>query len=276
MASVKTLLDKATSRAVNYAKAYNEHKTKKSELKAMRKLAVEALDDYNLELSKATYKQWAKEGDPVKTAIRSRVIPGALRFQFKTDDDDYMTIVTRDKVYDVNLPMMQATIGADVFADPCWFNKAEKLAFLVATRLNRFTGNDVNFRYAIKEASKEFDFPAEINPLSDDGVVHALQCVFDSILYIDNPDNPGSNLIHTTLEQDSDGTYYAKEWQVIRESMTRDNGVNSVAICNTSKFTGYILNAMHGVLTNGAFGIVADAPEQDHKPASDDGEGDEE
>lgn len=259
MTKMETMLNEVTNKAAAYAKAYNDGGKKKSELKALRKAATGELDRYNLELSRETYRQWAVEGAPVYTAIRTRVIPGAKKLQFKTDDEDYMTVIIAENTeYEVNLPMMQATIGADAFSDPKWFNKAERLAFLIATHLNEHMGNAASFQYAINKASAEFSFPEGIDPLTDDGVVYALQCVFDAILFIDDSTGTGKNLIHTTLQQDNRGEYYAKEWQVIRESMTRAAGVNKVEICNTGKFTSYILNAMHGILTNGSFGLIAE------------------
>lgn len=260
--TLERMLNDALAKATSYAKAYNEGGKKKSELSALKKSAMAAMDTYNSVLAKDTYRRWNAEGDPVKTAIRSWTIPNSKKFQFKTDDDNYMTVVVKDAECRVNLPMMQVVLGKQIFAQPNWFDKAEKLAFIIATRLNEHISNSAVFKYEIAEASSEFSFPDSINPLSDDGVVYAIQEVFDSILYIDNPDNPGTNLIHTTLKMDADGNYYAKEWTVIRERMTKDGGKNTVAICNTGRFTDLIVEAMNGILTNGDFGIVADAAEK--------------
>lgn len=258
---LQRLLDEAMAKATVYAQAYNAGGKKKSELQALKKAAMGAMDTYNKTLEKSTYRRWNAEGDPVKTAIRSLTMPGK-RFQFKTDDDNHMNVVIKDADIRVNLPMMQAVLGKDIFADAKWFNKAEKLAYLVAGRLNEHISNSVMFSYGIADASKEFDFPDYIDPMSDDGIVYALQVVFDSILYIDNPDEPFTNLIHTTLKQDSDGRYYAKEWTVIRERMTKDGGTNTVAICNTGRFTDLVVEAMHGIMNDGDFSLVADASEQ--------------
>lgn len=261
-------LERLMEVASNYAKAYN-NKEKKSTLKALKKMANEACNTYNLELSKATYRQWAKEGDAVKTAIRSLYVPNAQRLSFKTDDDDYMTVVLSDTQYEVNLPQMQATLGAGVFADSDWFNKCEKLAFIVANALNEHLNDSAMFNFNIAEASKEFSFPKGIDPLSDEGVVHALQCVFDSILFIpenggengkskSKKKNAGENLIKTRVKEDKRGVKYSVEWQYIRESMTQNGGVGVVTVCNTGKFTSYILHAMHLILTSGNIRLACD------------------
>lgn len=263
MTALERLLNDAMSKGSAYAKAYNEGGKKKSELSALKKAAMSAMDTYNSVLAKETYKRWNAEGDPVKTAIRSWIIPNSKKFQFKTDDDNYMTVVVKDAECRVNLPMMQVVLGKQIFAKPDWFNKAEKLACIISARLNEHVNNSANWVYDMAdEASKEFSFPDHINPLTDDGVVYAMQEVFDSILWIDNPDNPGTNLIHATLRQDSDGNYYAREWTVIRERMTKDGGKNTISVCNTGRFTDLIVEAMNGILTNGDFGIIADAAER--------------
>ena len=81
---------------------------------------------FNFALAKATYRQWAAEGDPIRTAVRSLYVPGTKKFKFKADDEDYMTVTITDSQYEVNLPMMQAVLGAGVFHDPAWFSKCEK------------------------------------------------------------------------------------------------------------------------------------------------------
>lgn len=258
MANLKELMETLEKKATEYAKAYNEH-SKKAELRVLKTAVSKAVDAYNLEVSKETYRKWAKEGDPVKTAIRTMFIPGAKSVQFKTDEDEYMTVVIRDlKTYEVNLPMMQATLGAKVFANADWFSRCEKLMFLVSNAINEHFNDSVMFKVSISDAAREFAFPAGVDPLSDDGIVHALQAVFDSILFINDPDNDGSNIIRTRLKQDKRGRYYSTEWDYIRESMTMNAGVAKIQVCNTGKFTSYILHAMHTVMTNGSFDLACD------------------
>lgn len=256
--TMEVLLEEVTAKSTKYVKAYNEGGFKKSELKALRNAATAACDKYNLELSKETYRQWNREGDPIKTAIRSRVIPNAIRLKFKTDDDDYMTVTHVPTEYEVNLPMMQVTLGVEAFSNPEWFKATETLAKLIGVTLNKHTGNRATFEYVINKASEEFRFPEGINPASDEGILLAVQYIFDAILFID--DGNGHNLIHLTIEKDEEtGKTFAKEWNVVRESMTKSVGVNLVGICNPGTFSGYIMRAMHGILTNGTFGLVAES-----------------
>lgn len=245
---------KATELASKYCDQYNKG-AKQKELRETKKAATKAVDAYNLELSKEKYREWDALGNPVETAIRSRIIPGAIRFQFK-EKDEIMGFVVKAAEYPVSLPMMQIVLGKKVFAEADWFDALEKLCLLTLNYLNEKCGNG-SFNYQVAEASKEFNFPDGVDPLSEDGVVHALQCVVDKVLFIEDP-KTGENIIHTTTGVDSLGHTYSKEWTVIRESMTVAGGVNKVAVCNTVKFSEYLLNAMHGMLTNGSFGLVTD------------------
>lgn len=244
---IQNFYDEMQNAATNYVLAYNEHNRTKKELKAMKKLATEKVDSYNQELAKETYKSWAAEGNPVEIAIRTRFVPGCLRASFKTNDDDVMTLKFDHIEFLANLPMMMATLGAGVFADPDWFKKVEKLTWLIAARINKKLCDSAAFVYKIEDASKEFEFPEGVNPLTDDGVVHALQEIFDSILFV--PDEDGQNKIHTTMKTDTDGSVYSPEWECIRESMTKAGYINEVLICNTGKMTEFIANAMYGIYT---------------------------
>lgn len=265
---LETLMQDVRNRGAAYAKAYNEGGKKKAEMSALKKAAGSAMDKYNSALEKEIYKQWNEEGDAIKTAVRTRYIPGAKRIQYKTDDDNYMTVeINANEKYEVNLPQMQATIGREVFADPGWFGKCGKLAYLVAEYIAERLGCGC-FEYSTSQAMRDFDFPADLDPLSDDGVVTALQQVIDSILYIDNPGTPGENLIHTTLKKDKRGRFYSPEWQHIREAMTARTEIGKINIVNTGKFTGYVLDAMHLIMTNGDFMVTTEAEKFDEdKPA---------
>lgn len=269
------LYDDMLEKAQDYIDAYNEGGHGKKELKLKREAANAACSSFNLQTSKDCYKAWAADGNPVKRAAEQYLIPGAKRIAFKADPDtDVMDYEIKDTEYPVNLPMMQKTLGAGVFNDAGWFNKASKLAVIVAENLNERCGGSSKFTYQVSSAARAFNFPADVNPLSDDGVVYALQIVMDSILFIDDPEHPGQNKIHVQLCTDSTGRPYAKEWTVIRERMTKDAGRNKVAICNTGKFTDYILQAINGIITDGTFSLVADAPDADpnEEEAKDDAE----
>lgn len=265
---LESLMQDVSDKGAAYAKKYNEGGGKKTEMQALKKAASNAMDKYNSALEKETYKMWADEGNAVKTAVRTRYIPGAKRIQYKTNDDNYMTIeINSNDKYEVNLPMMQATIGRDAFADPAWFSKCGKLAYLVAEYIAERLGCGC-FEYSTSQAMRDFDFPDNIDPLSDDGVVMALQQVIDSILYIESPDNPGVNLIKTTLKKDKRDRWYSPEWQHIREAMTARTDIGKINIVNTGKFTGLVLDAMHLIMTNGDFSVTSEAEKFDEdKPA---------
>ena len=245
---VQNLYDESIDACAAYVKAYNDHVPGKK-LKAMKKDATEKINAYNLALSREVYKAWAKAGDVVKTAIVTRFVPGAKKAKFTVNDDDVMSFELKDTEYYTNLPEIQRTCGADVFADAAWLNKVEKLTWLIAGRINKRIAGDPSFKYEIMEASGAFEFPEEINPLTDDGVICALQSIFDSILFV--PGEDGENSIHTTTADDN-GRPYCPQWEVIRESMTKAGWVNEVVICNTTLMTQYIANAMHGILTEKA------------------------
>jgi len=247
---------KATKLAQEYCTKYNEGKATQKELKAAKKAANDAMAQYNLELSKEQYLTWANEGNPIELAIRSRVVPNALKFTFKADDEDVMMYgVKGDDDYAIDLLMMEVVLGAKVFHDAKWFTAMESLMYLTMNYLNERCGNGV-FNLQVEKASASFKFPKGVDPLSDEGVIIALQNVFDKILFLKGKD--GKNIISATSDVDSRGRTYSREWTVIRESMTKSGGVNKVIVCNTAQFSDYIVNAMHGILTHGEFGLTAE------------------
>ena len=250
MTNNQNLFDAIINAAAMYSNAYNERGHKKSELKQLRKAATLAVDAYNDQLEKDTYLEWNDEGNPVKTAIRTGKVP-AKRLQFKTNDDDYMTVVINDGTRDVNLPMMQAVLGKDVFSEPDWFKKMEALAYLVATNVGSKFGH--TFNYKVEEASRNFDLGAD--PTSDESCITALQEVFDAILFIEDKET-GKNKIHIETSVDNRGNVCAAPWTTIRESMTGEIGWNQVGIVNTGKFSNLVMRAMNGIMTNGDFSIV--------------------
>ena len=261
MTAVEKLLEEATAKGAEYAKLYNTHSAGKKSLKASRSDAMDAIDKFNFALAKATYRRWAAEGDPIRTAVRGLYIPGCKKFKFKADDEDYMTVTIVDAQIEANLPMMQAVLGADVFHDPAWFAKCEKLCYLVSNVINEHINDMAAFPMTVSEAAQAFDF-GDIDPLTDEGVIAALGQVYDSILFLDNPDVPGTNIIKPVSRTDKRGNVYSREWTYIRESMTANGGVGVVNLCNTGRFTSYILHSMHLSMTNGT---IAAAYEGDFK-----------
>lgn len=276
MAYSENIYNDAVAKAKEYCECYNDRSKKRSELKAMRKAAMTAMASFNLELSKETYRAWAEAGHPVETAIRERYIAGAKTIQFKENDETGdMSYKVKDTNYDVNLPMMHHTIGADAFASPDWFQRVEKFAQLVIIKLSKNFDNRDAFAYTINELSKTFDFPQDVNPMDDGNIARALQYVYDGIIYIDKD---GENLIHTT-EEVVDGNPVCSQWVYIRESMTKadDKTDGLINVVNTAKFTHIILRTLHAVISNLKFTLTEDEyePVFDFTEADDAAEDDE-
>lgn len=241
--------------ATTYAAAYNKHESKAT-LKTLKSAAKLALDNYNIELAKETYKQWNAEGNPVKTAIRCRVVPHAQKCNFKVTDDDIMTVnFSENTAYDVDLPLLQSVIGAEKFANKNWLAMSEKLAWLIAARFNEKLGDNPAFKYEVTDAAKAFQFPDGVNPYTDDGIIVALQSIFDAILFI--PDETGKrNRIHIERKELADGTVYSQATEVIYNSFTcKGNSRGHLAVCGTGRMHALIADAMHVILTNGDFGL---------------------
>ena len=262
--ALEILFKEMEAKGSEYVAAYNAGGKKKSELTALKKAATAACDRYNQEFSKETYRIWAREGDPVKTAIRNPSIKGAKKLRFRTDDDNVMTLLTDTVEYDVNLPMMQATIGSAVFHDPRWFRKAGTLAKIVANTVNEHLGGSAIFRYGDGELD-DFSFDG-IDPHTDEGVILALQQVFDAIIFLD--DGNGDNIIKADIKVDSNGKKYASAWAYIREAMTKKTGRGVIDVCNDGGFSDLVLDAMHIVLTRGDFVLTTSERDKtlDEKP----------
>lgn len=270
MSKVTDILKKEMEEKVSaYVCGYNGHNLKKDELNALKKSAKAGVDAFNQALEKETYRRWAIEGDPVKTAIRLRLIPGCQRVSYKVDDADVMSASYKDAAYKANLPMMHAVLGHEVFADKTWFTKLEKLAYIIANRVNAEMGNKASFSYAISDAAKEFSFPEGSNPACIDNMANALQSVFDSILFID--DGAGANIIKAGIIADLDGNKSCPAWTYIRECMTAEGEKDGqVLIRNTGKMSDLVAGAMHIALTNGDFATRSEDafvfPEEEKKP----------
>lgn len=235
-----------------YVSAYNGHAASQEELKALKKSADTKVTQYNMELSKDRYKEWAAAGDAVRTAIRERVIRDAQKVVYKTDNEtDTKTASYKNVDYDVNLPMMQATIGADKFADANWFSRIEKLAYLLANRIAAEVGNKTTFRYNVSEMASAFEFESGCNMKDIKSIAKALQVVFDSIV----SDVPTIKAEVTKLD---DGTPVCYAWTYIKESMTK-RGIQrgTLEIGNTGLMTALIADAMHQLMTSADFGAVA-------------------
>lgn len=245
------------NKAVAYCEAYNgQPRADKKALKEKKDAAMAAAAKYNEELAKATYREWDKEGHAVETAIRVRYVPGTIKLSMKPNDSDVaIARVSTDNNYKANLPMMAATIGKKAFASADWFEKCEKLAYLIASRVSKHLSSGATFKYQIADASRKFSFPEGVNPMTDAGVCAALQQVYDAICMM--PDEKGNNLIHVDVQKDKDdGSVFSNQWTFIREAMTREGkDLGSIEIYNTGRFTGLIADAMHSAMTRRNFSI---------------------
>lgn len=263
--ALEALYNTMSDKATEYVAAYNSHKKKKSELSALKSAAFEAAKEYNKAFAKHTYRQWNAEGNPVKTAIRTPDIKGGKRLQFKSNDDEVMTVHIKDLELGASLPEMQATLGADVFHDPAWHTMASTLAKFVADNISMQFGGSAIFNYPVTQAAKVFRFEG-IDLTSEEGIILALQQVFDAILFLD--DGNGNNIIKANIEVDANEKKYSSAWTYIREAMTTRAGRGIIDVCHTDKFSEYVLDAMHIILTNGDFilttadecSVLADKP----------------
>lgn len=242
--------------AQDYIKAYNSHEKKKKELQTMRKFAQDKCAEYNDALAKFHYIKWNNEGDVVLEALRAMEVPDAVRLSFKADDDDHMAYTIEKAAMEVDLPTIHATCGGDKFHDKRWAYKAEKMVYLIAQNINRKL-DCPTFSYDIRLIAREFSIPAEMDPTSPSGVLLAFQDLIDSIIYIDDPKHPGQNAIHITTH-DVDGVPVSKEWETIRESLTKEAGRRMVSIANTGKFINLVAREINGILTDGGHGFIVD------------------
>lgn len=260
MAILEQMKKDLDTKAAAYARAYNDGSEKRSVLKVMRKVVTDSASAYNVALAKATYRKWFKEGSPVKTAIRMAYVPGALKVSFKTDDDDHMTVtIAKDDKYRIDLPTMQATIGKEVFHDPKWFNKCEQLCRMTAMMFNNRIGGSDTFDYSVDAISRDFKFAHGDCDNGSDWFLQALQEVFDSILFIDDPDHPGVNLLRAAN----------KDFEAMYQDMVTKSGMNSFKVCNTGMFTAYIAERMKRAIDDDDYVITVDAgfvmPKEDNE-----------
>ena len=270
---LNNLLHEVETAAANYVAAKNDRKPKAT-CDQLKKAANAAVAAFNREHEIQTYREWLAAGDPVKTAIRERVIHNAKRVSFKEADSGAWVASIKDVDIDMDLPLLQRVVGADQFHDPNWSVMVENLGWIMAANLNEHIANNPAFAYAVTDAAKAFKFPEEITSDSDDAVFIALQMCIDAVLYI--PDEKSRkkakpNLIAIEIKTDKWGRKFCPQWTVIRESLTQAAGRGQVEIHNTCKLAGYIADAMNQILTNGNLGLVTgDNVSIDVSPLTDD------
>lgn len=258
MTTLTTLKDKYERAVANYVAGYNNHE-KRSKLKTLKSTAASAIKEYNSAREMELYREWQAEGDPVRTAVRKLKENKGIRVSYRIDDDtDVMSAKFSDCDIKVSLPMMHYTLGSGVFNSPDWFAKVEKFAFLYADYLSQSLGT-ASFEYSIRDISKAFNFPDGADLVTPEGIVKVMQIVFDSILYIENPDVPGTNII-TPRSIVTNG--YGKQipaWTYIEHCVTRHDDKNGgILLSNTGAFSYIILETMHMIMTNAGFKLTAE------------------
>lgn len=245
----------AQTAATNYAASYNR-KDPKSKQQELKKAAMAAMKAYNAELERETYRTWKSEGDPIRIAVRMRYVPQKA-VKFATDEADYMVVEYQPKQARASLPEMQATLGAEIFSDPSWFAKSQKLAFLFAHWLNRRTAMNATFVYSIEEAARDFAFAEDVNPISGVGVIHALQKCIDAVCFVPDETDPERNKIAVPIYEEN-GEVFSPYWEVIRACMAVEGETcMSLTVGNMHKMSALILDAMHTVYTNGNIVLTA-------------------
>lgn len=234
--------------AAKYVEAANDRENPSvKKMKELKKVVTSAQDEYNKALEESIYAQWAEEGDPIKTAIRTRTFKGkSVRFKVTDKNLTYMEISDKDLL--VSLLELERVIGVQHFSSPSWFDMASNIAWFIASTVNFALGGGDDFAYEVKEAAKEFSFDKGIDLKKESTCINALQQVFDAILLIPEPSKSGKNIIRAE----------GKAWAYIRESMTRKGGIGEIVIGNTGKMTELILDAMHLALTNGDYSARSD------------------
>lgn len=231
-----------------YVEAANDRENPSvKKMKDLKKAVAAAQDEYNKALEESIYTKWAEEGDPIKTAIRTRTFKGK-RVNFKVTDKNMCYMEISDKDLNVSLLELERVIGVQHFSSPRWFDMTSNIAWLIASAVNLSIGGGDDFAYEANEAAKEFSFDKAIDLKKESTCICALQQVFDAILLIPEPSKSGKNIIRAE----------GKAWNYIRESMTRKGGIGEIVIGNTGKMSELVLDSMHLALTNGDYSARSD------------------
>lgn len=243
--NLKALEEAMKAAGAKYIQAVNDRVSLKKQ-KELKTAVSNAQDDYNAAVAEDTYCNWAKEGDPIRTAARMRTYRGK-RVSFKVTDANLTYMEIKDADLLVNLVDMESAIGIEHFADPKWFDMTSNLAFIIASAVGSSLGCD-DLTYEVEEAAKEFKFAGDVDLKDESTCIAALQQVFDAILYIPDEEHK-ANLLR------ADGP----AWSCIKYCMTRQgSGFGKVMIGNTGKMSELVLNALHIAITNGRYSAEAD------------------
>lgn len=247
-----SLYDAAVEKANVAAQAMNEGKPLK-DIKELKKLATNAMAEYNNEAAHVVYRRWAEEGDAVKTAIRIRYIPGFKRLSFKETKSGTTYAKIDDGKSKIDFIDLAETIGYEKFSNENWIDACQKLAYILAGFKNDSLNADSAFKYIIKESAEMFKFPVDINPTTKEGVMIALQQVYDYICFID--DGNGRNRISVRTNRLGE----CVSWNYISECMTRQgNEVGAVLLSGAAKIVELVADCMNLDLTCGDYKLLCD------------------
>ena len=239
---LKELYDGLVQKVADAVEAVNGGKSA-TEVKAAKKTAKDALAQYNGEVAVACYKKWAEDGNVVETACRVRFIPGIKRINYKTDDKTGVTTGTiADGTAKASLVDILRIVGGRDFHSPDWFDRAQKLAFILANALNEALGKNPAFVYQVEAAAQAFNFADNADPRSTASIVKALQSTVDAIHYVPvkNKKDAEVNSMKVT----------SQHWAYIENCMTaQGKNVGEVCIGNTHKMAELIADVIHLIMT---------------------------
>ena len=246
------------SAANELAQIMNDGETDQDILKAKKKNLKNAVSAYNLELSHYWYRKWAEDGNAVLKALTLRFVPDAVKVNVVKDEDSgwYYAEETSDGVkMKVSLPDIQNVLGRGVFAESDWAQKCNKLAFLYAGKIARNLRAEKALKYRIPDSAREFEFSEEYGSVySNAFFIHALQCVYDSILMIPD-DETGENTIKVRPDYDDDGVVFSPEWEYVTDCFKKQGSeVGIVLLGNLAKMAELIADTMYLSITGGEYG----------------------
>lgn len=240
-----------------YCQALNDGVTDPDEIKKHKKAVKDALGAYNRELAHYWYREWKKQGDPVKKAILKRYVPGAIKVNMVRDENTqffYPEETSKGVNMKISLTDMQQTIGDGVFSNPKWADACNHLAFLYANRTFNYLNIHDPFEYRIPATAKAFQFDPAIHGsvYSNKFFLSALQTTFDAIIM--DPDADGQNRFHVLRKYDVNGVEYSPQWEYVVDCFTsQGKRAGDVLIGNISKFEELVTDAMYMCAIEGDF-----------------------
>lgn len=238
--TLKEMLEDAQVKANAAAEAINGGKTQK-EISKLKEIAKAAVDSYNDAAARKAYREWAEAGDAIKTALTVLYVPHAKKVSYPVDNESGKAKAKiADGKIEINLSVIEETIGTKHFHDESWFTKVEALGLIIADKLNEDLGNDEGFVYEVREKTKEFSFAENADIHSKNSMVKAVQEIVDAILFIPQKNKKGKEVNAIKVE--------GPHWVTIRESLTGRGGVGKVGISNTAILSTLIAEQCYQIL----------------------------